>query len=95
MWQFRQKFILIILGASRYGILIEENYPNHGEPSNNIPIRNLSISNVKGEVEPEAVAVYVICANAGCEYWYWDGIKITGSQKNNTCTYQPFGSFIC
>lgn len=85
----------MILGPSIYGILIEENYPNHGEASDNIPIRNLLISNVKGEVGPEAVTVSVVCAENGCENWFWDDIEITGSQKNNTCNFQPSGTFIC
>nr|AEE61566.1 unknown [Dendroctonus ponderosae] len=82
-------------GATHYGILIEQNYPLHTEPSDNVPIKNLNILDVYGEVESDAVAVQVVCAEEGCEDWFWDDIDIWGSSKENSCNYKPSGSFLC
>ncbi|CAG9760825.1 unnamed protein product [Ceutorhynchus assimilis] len=86
---------LDVKDVKNYGIFIEQNYPSHGEPLDNVPIKNLKILNIWGNVEPNAIAVSVVCAEDGCDNWHWQNIGLKGSKKNNKCNYKPIGTTVC
>lgn len=86
--------------SSKCGINIQENYrdlPENGtmptEPRNNIPIKHLKLSNIKGQVRSSAVPIYILCADDGCFDWEFENVEVTGEQ-GNSCNYLPIG-FSC
>ncbi|KAJ8970225.1 hypothetical protein NQ317_003771 [Molorchus minor] len=82
-------------GITRYGINIQEDYANGGSTgttNNNVPIKNLKMTNVEGTVKgSSSMAVYILCADGGCEDWSWSGVDITGGHKSNSCNFNPSG----
>ncbi|XP_050512596.1 polygalacturonase [Diabrotica virgifera virgifera] len=78
-----------------YGVNVQQDYANGtstGNPTNNIPITNLSLINVHGTVKgSHATGVYILCGSAGCIDWNWSEISITGAKRENSCNYVPSG----
>lgn len=84
-----------ISGPTEYGINIQENYvntpPNGTFPSfprNNIPIKDLSFSNIVGLVEDSAVPIYILCAEDGCFDWKFTNVVVEGAKPSN-CSFVP------
>ncbi|KAL1505593.1 hypothetical protein ABEB36_005122 [Hypothenemus hampei] len=83
------------------GILIQEDYTNQPpnssslsvEPRNNVPIRDLILEDIRGNVDIDAIPIEIVCAENGCFNWTWSTVNVTGI-KNNTCNFQPEG-FYC
>ncbi|KAH0999741.1 hypothetical protein HUJ04_008123 [Dendroctonus ponderosae] len=88
---------ITILDAKNYGISVEQNYlnlpagqPQDGPPSNHIPIYNLSMQNIYGNVLSGGIPVFILCADEGCFDWKWENVNILGDNQNNNCTgYAP------
>ncbi|ERL91881.1 hypothetical protein D910_09205 [Dendroctonus ponderosae] len=89
--------IAIARDAKNYGISVEQNYlnlpagqPQDGPPSNHIPIYNLSMQNIYGNVLSGGIPVFILCADEGCFDWKWENVNILGDNQNNNCTgYAP------
>ncbi|KAL1509740.1 hypothetical protein ABEB36_004432 [Hypothenemus hampei] len=89
---------IIILDSKDFGINVQQNYknlpagePQDGPPDNNIPIHNLTMKNIFGNVLNGAVPVYVLCAIDGCFDWKWENVILYGAVKNNCTNYGPDG----
>lgn len=88
---------LYFADAKHYGISVEQNYvnlpagqPQDGPPSNSIPIYNLSMQNIYGNVLSGGIPVFILCAVEGCFDWKWENVNILGENQNNNCTgYVP------
>ncbi|XP_060534970.1 uncharacterized protein LOC132707227 isoform X2 [Cylas formicarius] len=75
----------------KFGIEIHENYPDTtAEPRNNVPIVDLKMVNVTGNVSRDAAPVFILCADGGCADWQWDDVKISG-RKSDSCNFLPEG----
>ncbi|XP_018329554.1 polygalacturonase-like [Agrilus planipennis] len=76
-----------------FGILVRGDYVGNpgptGTPSNGIPIRNLTITNVRGTVQPQATNIYVLLGQGVAQNWYWNNINVTGGTNNLTCQGIP------
>ncbi|KAH1020806.1 hypothetical protein HUJ04_010405 [Dendroctonus ponderosae] len=82
-------------GALKYGVNVQQNYRNQPansgstlDPENNIPILNLDLINVDGNVADSATPVYILCADEGCYNWKFEDVSIIGSKESN-CNYEP------
>ncbi|KAF7271943.1 hypothetical protein GWI33_015241 [Rhynchophorus ferrugineus] len=87
-------------GPSKYGINVQQNYKNMpanssfpAEPDNNIPIRNLQLIDVGGNVKESAIPIYILCAKEGCFDWSFRSVYVNGKQSND-CNYSPV-DFTC
>nr|ADU33340.1 endopolygalacturonase [Gastrophysa viridula] len=80
-------------GIERYGIQIQQDYPSgNGRPVGNIPITNLTFSNITGTMTGrKSTPVAITCAEHACANWNWSGVFITGAAKPSNCTYVPEG----
>ncbi|CAG9772129.1 unnamed protein product [Ceutorhynchus assimilis] len=89
---------ITLLDCTMFGISVQQNYqdlphgqPQDGPPENNIPIVNLELSNVRGNVLDVAVPVFVLCAEEGCFDWKWEGVNMKGALSNNCTGFTPVG----
>ncbi|XP_050300083.1 polygalacturonase-like [Anthonomus grandis grandis] len=89
---------ITMLDCKYYGINIQQNYvnlpagqPEDGPPKNNIPIHNLTMSNIYGSVQSGAVPVFILCAEDGCFDWTWEGVEIYGTAQDNCTNFTPDG----
>ncbi|KAJ8970226.1 hypothetical protein NQ317_003772 [Molorchus minor] len=64
-------------GITNYGIMIQEDYKNGGStgiPKGNIPITDLRVTNIVGNLSgSEGVSVFILCGEDGCADWSWSG----------------------
>lgn len=75
------------------GIVIQQDYKNGGptgEPSNDIPIKGLTMDGVTGSVDSDATPIYVLCGEGSCSDWTWSGVDLSGGD-DSTCKNQPSG----
>lgn len=82
-------------GITKYGIVIQQDYENGsptGTPTDGVPITDLTLDAVTGEVESDALNVYVLCAAGACEDWSWSGVDVTGGQGCDDCLNVPSGA---
>lgn len=82
-------------GISDYGIVIEQDYKNGGptgEPSNGIPITDVTIDGVTGSVDDDAVPVYILCGSGSCSDWTFTGVDISGGEASDECKNVPSGA---
>ncbi|KAL1509741.1 hypothetical protein ABEB36_004433 [Hypothenemus hampei] len=82
---------ITILDSSKYGINIQQNYPDAGIPINKVPIRNLRLQNIFGNVLDGAVPVFIMCAEEGCFDWEFENVQIFGNRPDNCTNYIPHG----
>ncbi|XP_060535029.1 polygalacturonase-like [Cylas formicarius] len=89
---------IVFSGLQEYGINIQQNYVDVPEnstsnpsPRDNIPITNLIFNNITGTVVPQAVPVYINCADGACSDWHWHGVTVGGTEAMNSCNYLPEG----
>ncbi|XP_060535388.1 polygalacturonase-like [Cylas formicarius] len=84
-------------GPILFGINVQQNYVNtpanetvKPAPVGNIPIVNLTLSNIAGSVPAEAVPVYISCAEGACLNWSWSNVNVTGAEPSD-CNFDPVG----
>ncbi|CAH1106440.1 unnamed protein product [Psylliodes chrysocephalus] len=81
-----------------YGVNVQQDYANGtstGHAENNIPITNLTLSNVTGTMHgSKGMAVRILCGSVGCIDWKWSDIAIKGAKEQSSCNFEPFG-FTC
>ncbi|EOD48916.1 putative endopolygalacturonase protein [Neofusicoccum parvum UCRNP2] len=78
---------------SKNGIVIQQDYQNGrptGTPTSGVPIKQVTLNNIHGNVLSGGTDIYILCAS--CSNWKANLIKITGGTKANTCTGIPSGS---
>ena len=82
-------------GITDYGIVFEQDYENGdptGNPTDGIPITDLTVEKVTGSVESDATPVYILCASGACSDWTWSGVSITGGSSSDKCENVPSGA---
>ncbi|XP_060535583.1 polygalacturonase-like [Cylas formicarius] len=84
-------------GPNTYGIEIQQNYRNvppnvttDPTPVGNVPIVNLTLRNIVGNVAASAVPVCIKCADGACLNFDWHNVTVTGVLPND-CNVNPDG----
>lgn len=83
---------MLLLQIAKYGIVIEQDYENGsptGTPTAGVPITDLTIEGVTGNVSSSAVPIYILCAKGACSDWTWSGNAVTGGKKSSKCENVP------
>ncbi|KAG5876043.1 hypothetical protein JTB14_031570 [Gonioctena quinquepunctata] len=72
-------------GIVEYGIRVHQDYPyNDQKPVGNVPIRRLTIRDVKGTMNGSfSRSLSVTCASGACSDWSWSDISITDGVEQN------------
>lgn len=90
--------LILISDLVNYGVNVQQDYANGtstGHAENNIPITNLTLSNVTGTMHgSKGMAVRILCGSVGCIDWKWSDIAIKGAKEQSSCNFEPFG-FTC
>ncbi|KAH7036375.1 endopolygalacturonase [Macrophomina phaseolina] len=84
---------ITLQNISKSGIVIQQDYSNGsptGTPTAGVPIKQVTLNNIHGNVLSGGTNIYVLCAN--CSAWTASLININGGTKANTCTGVPAGS---
>ncbi|GLA25573.1 hypothetical protein AnigIFM63604_000601 [Aspergillus niger] len=82
-------------GISDYGIVIEQDYENGdptGTPSNGVTISDVTLEDITGSVDSDAVEIYILCGDGSCSDWTMSGIDITGGDTSSDCENVPSGA---
>jgi polygalacturonase len=77
-----------------YGIDIEQDYLNggpSGTATNGVYVANISFSNVKGWVVPEAMDYYILCGDGSCQDFTFENVDIYGGMEASSCNYPAEG----
>ncbi|ERL88067.1 probable endopolygalacturonase I [Dendroctonus ponderosae] len=78
-------------GIDKFAISIQENYPS-GDAKANIPITNLTLTNIQGTMTgSNSMALQIVCAQGGCADWHFTDVSVSGAKKSNTCQEVPSG----
>ncbi|RPB02495.1 the polygalacturonase [Choiromyces venosus 120613-1] len=83
---------ITLKNISKYGIVIQQDYLNGkptGTPTNGVPITDLTIENVCGDVAYSAIGIYILCAKGACSDWNWTGVNISGGDPPLKCSNIP------
>ncbi|KAG5876049.1 hypothetical protein JTB14_031576 [Gonioctena quinquepunctata] len=66
-------------GITWYGIRVQQDYPyNDDNPVGNVPIKGLTLRDVKGTMNSAySIPISVSCAAGACSDWSWSDISIT------------------
>ena len=76
----------------KQGIVIQQDYENSkptGKPSGGVPITNVTLKKVTGNVLEKGANVYILCAKGACSGWKWEGVSVTGGKKPKECQNVP------
>ncbi|KAL2214449.1 endopolygalacturonase [Sarocladium strictum] len=76
----------------KQGVVIQQDYENGGptgKPSGGVPITNVKLNGVKGNVLEKGANVYILCAKGACSGWEWKGVDVTGGKKPKSCLNVP------
>lgn len=82
-------------GITKYGIVIEQDYENGdptGTPSNGVTISDVTLEDITGSVDSDAVEIYILCGDGSCSDWTMSGIDITGGDTSSDCENVPSGA---
>ncbi|KAG6019730.1 hypothetical protein E4U41_003128 [Claviceps citrina] len=83
---------IVLSDIEQYGIVIQQDYLNGrptGKPTKGVPIKNLTVSKVTGNVKAGGTNVYVLCGN--CEKWNWSENKVVDGTKAKLNAAVPAG----
>jgi polygalacturonase len=84
---------ITLKNISKYGVVIEQDYKNGsptGTPTSGVPIKDVTLKNVKGTVASSGTDIYVLCAS--CSNFSWSGVSVTGGKKSSKCKGVPSGA---
>lgn len=77
---------------AKQGIVIQQDYENSkptGKPSGGVPITNVKLNKVTGNVLANGANVYILCAKGACSGWEWKDVSVTGGKKPKSCMNVP------
>ncbi|XP_025834541.1 polygalacturonase-like [Agrilus planipennis] len=84
---------ITLANITNYGVLVRGDYLNTGptgHPSNGVVIRNLTLTNVHGWVQENAVNVFVLLGDGVASNWKWTNVNVTGGHHANvSCSGVP------
>ncbi|KAI9300121.1 glycoside hydrolase [Cunninghamella echinulata] len=84
---------ITLKNIQKNGIVIQGDYENGsptGTPTGGVPIKSLTIDDVKGNVASKGTNTYILVQNAS--NWKWSNINVTGGTKKKSCTGIPANS---
>ncbi|KAK3115639.1 hypothetical protein LTR53_004792 [Teratosphaeriaceae sp. CCFEE 6253] len=87
---------ITLTGITDYGIVIEQDYENGsptGTPTDGVPITDVTLSGITGDVGSDASPYYILCAS--CSDWTVTGVSVTGGKASSDCTGEPSGVSLC
>lgn len=64
-------------GITDFGIVIEQDYENGdptGDPTDGVPITDVTLQDITGSVSDDAQAYYILCA--ACSDWTVSGVDV-------------------
>ncbi|KAG5956954.1 hypothetical protein E4U58_006339 [Claviceps cyperi] len=80
---------------SDVGIVVQQDYQNGrptGKPTTGVPITNLTVNKVTGNVKPGGTNVQILCGStASCSEWKWTGNKVTDGTASRVNSAVPAG----
>ncbi|OJJ46023.1 hypothetical protein ASPZODRAFT_16619 [Penicilliopsis zonata CBS 506.65] len=79
-------------GISDYGLVIEQDYENGdptGTPSNGVTISGVTLTEITGSVDDDAVEIYILCGDGSCSDWTVSDVDITGGKTSDACENVP------
>lgn len=74
------------------GLIVQQDYENGkptGNPTNGVPVTNITFKNVKGSVLANGINYYLLCGTGSCSNWAWSNVKITGGKTSQDCKNFP------
>ena len=74
------------------GLIVQQDYENGkptGNPTNGIPVTNITFKNVQGNVLSKGVPYYLLCGKGSCSNWTWSQVKISGGKVSDACKNYP------
>ncbi|KAK0382904.1 hypothetical protein NLU13_8820 [Sarocladium strictum] len=83
---------ITLQNIAKMGIVIEQDYQNGnatGHPTGGVPITNVTLNDITGNVLPNGANVYILCAAGACSDWVWNDVDVTGGQKPKSCMNVP------
>lgn len=83
---------ITLKNIAKQGIVIQQDYENSkptGKPSGGVPITNVTLKKVTGNVLEKGANVYILCAKGACSGWKWEGVSVTGGKKPKECQNVP------
>ncbi|KAJ5408026.1 hypothetical protein N7509_001909 [Penicillium cosmopolitanum] len=79
-------------GITDYGVVIQQDYDDEGNPTTGIPITDLTVQRVAGTVESDATPIYIMCGDGSCSDWTWSGVSVSGGESSDDCENVPSGA---
>ncbi|KAG6057156.1 hypothetical protein E4U17_001645 [Claviceps sp. LM77 group G4] len=80
---------------SDVGIVVQQDYKNGsptGKPTTGVPITNLTINRVTGNVKPGGTNVHILCgSSSSCNKWTWTDNKVVDGTKSRVNAAVPAG----
>lgn len=86
---------ITLSNIAKYGIVIEQDYENGsptGNPTDGVPITDLTLDGVTGTVASSGTNIYILCASGACSGWTWKGVSVTGGKTSSSCSNIPSGA---
>ncbi|KAK3067244.1 Polygalacturonase 1 [Teratosphaeriaceae sp. CCFEE 6253] len=87
---------ITLTGITDYGIVIEQDYENGspmGTPTDGVPITDVTLSGITGDVASDASPYYILCAS--CSDWTVTGVSVTAGKASSDCMGEPSGVSLC
>ncbi|KXH56689.1 endopolygalacturonase 1 precursor [Colletotrichum salicis] len=75
---------ITMTGINKYGVIIQQDYKNGsptGKPTSGVPITDLTVSKITGNIKSSGTDVQVLCGSGACRNWKWEGVNVSGGQK--------------
>ncbi|OHF00656.1 endopolygalacturonase 1 precursor [Colletotrichum orchidophilum] len=82
-------------GISCFGIIVQQDYKNGvptGKPTSGVPITNLNITGITGNVKPSGTNIQILCGSKGCRNWNLNAINLSGGQQSAKPINAPPGA---
>ncbi|KAG6062136.1 hypothetical protein E4U32_002647 [Claviceps aff. humidiphila group G2b] len=80
---------------SDVGIVVQQDYKNGsptGKPTTGVPITNLTVNRVTGNVQPGGTNVHILCgSSSSCNKWTWTDNKVVDGTKSRVNAAVPAG----
>ncbi|CRG92375.1 polygalacturonase [Talaromyces islandicus] len=86
---------ITLSNITKYGIVIEQDYENGsptGKPTTGVPITDLTLDGITGDVASDATNIYILCGDGSCSDWTWNEVSVTGGSTSDECKNIPSGA---
>ncbi|QKX55521.1 uncharacterized protein TRUGW13939_02615 [Talaromyces rugulosus] len=86
---------ITLSNITKYGVVIEQDYENGsptGDPTTGVPITDLTLDGITGDVASDATNIYILCGDGSCSDWTWTDVSVTGGSASEDCSNVPSGA---